>query len=239
MEVSIIPFNSEEVINKIYTACRTCYSAGTPQEQYAKAGEIDNEKKWKLIKHVLNSGHFSTLEHVQFTFMISGVSRSLSHQLVRHRMSSYSQQSQRYCEFKDGKFDYVTPKKLKSAKKAEALALYDTTMKTLSAVYAKLIEYGLPAEDARMVLPNACCTNLTMSCNLRELIHICNERMCICAQQEIREMVTKMAKLVTEQIPELKPYLDSKCVGLGYCNESAQRSCGKFPLKEQVLKTDK
>ena len=86
MEVTVIPFNVEEIVNKIYTACRTCYSVGTPQDQYEVAETTDYAKKWKLINYVISSGHHSTLEHVSFTFLISGVSRALSHQLVRHRI---------------------------------------------------------------------------------------------------------------------------------------------------------
>lgn len=238
MDVQIIPFNEIEVVDKIYTACRTCYMAGTPQEQYAKAQEglADNtgwEKKWKLINHVISSGHSSTLEHVSFTFLISGVSRALSHQLVRHRIGvSFSQQSQRYCEFKKG-FDYVTPSTI--AKNEEALAKYEETMQALNKAYLDLLEQGIPAEDARMVLPNACCTNLTVTMNLRSLIHFTDERCCTCAQAEIRQLANKMAKLITDELPELKPYLGPKCKIMKYCNESAQRTCGRMPLKADAI----
>ena len=100
-KISVMPFNEVEVVDKLYSACRTCYAEGTPQEQYAKTqeeltGATGWEKKWKLIRHVLDSGHHSVLEHSQFTFFISGVSRALSHQLVRHRIGvRYTQQSQR------------------------------------------------------------------------------------------------------------------------------------------------
>ena len=238
MEVTVIPFNEVEVVDKIYTACRTCYAEGTPQEQYDKTqceltGATGWEKKWKLINHVISSGHTSTVEHTQFTFLISGASRALSHQLVRHRIGvSYSQQSQRYCEFKQG-FQYVTPESIK--KTSEIRDKYIDTMSTINQAYLDLIELGIPAEDARMVLPNACCTNLTVSINLRALIHLCQERLCTNAQWEIRSMVRQMAKLITDKIPELKPYLVPKCKALGYCNESASRTCGCMPLKEHAL----
>lgn len=238
MEVSVIPFNEVEVVDKIYTACRTCYAQGTPQEQYKKTqeeftGATGWDKKWKLINHVLSSGHTSTIEHIQFTFLISGVSRALSHQLVRHRIGlSFSQQSQRYCKFDKG-FEFVTPFTI--AKNAECAEKYLEVMNYLNNAYQMFIESGIPAEDARMVLPNACCTNLTVSINLRALIHLCQERMCTNAQYEIRTMVKQMAKLITDKIPELKPYLVPKCKALGYCNESASRTCGRMPLKEHAL----
>lgn len=238
MEVTVIPFNEVEVVDKIYTACRTCYAQGSPQDQYNKTqceltGNTGWEKKWKLINHVISSGHHSTLEHVSFTFLISGVSRALSHQLVRHRIGvSYSQQSQRYCEFKNG-FQYVTPETIKG--NSEARDKFINIMSNINQTYLDLIELGIPAEDARMVLPNACTTNLTVSLNLRALIHLCQERLCTCAQSEIRRMVRQMAKLITDKIPELKPYLVPKCEMLGYCNESASRTCGRMPLKEHVL----
>lgn len=238
MEVSVIPFNEVEVVDKIYTACRTCYAQGTPQEQYKKTqeeftGATGWDKKWKLINHVISSGHHSTLEHVSFTFLISGVSRALSHQLVRHRIGvSFSQQSQRYCKFDTG-FEFVTPFTI--AKNTECAEKYLEVMNYLNNAYQMFIESGIPAEDARMVLPNACTTNLTMTMNLRELIHFTDERCCTCAQWEIRDMARRMAKLIIEKIPELKLYLGPKCKLLGYCNESASRTCGRMPLKEHAL----
>ena len=239
-KISIMPFNEVEVVDKLYTACRTCYAEGTPQEQYAKTqeeltGATGWEKKWKLIKHVLDSGHTSTVEHIQFTFFISGVSRALSHQLVRHRVGiSFSQQSQRYCKFEKG-FDYVIPPLI--AKDEKLKKKFESYMSDINSMYLDLLNHeGVPAEDARMVLPNACCTNLTVSINLRALMHLCEERMCTCAQSEIRQMAISMAKLITDKIPELKEYLREKCYRLGYCNENSKRSCGRKPLKSEVFK---
>ena len=238
-KISVMPFNEVEVVDKLYAACRTCYAEGTPQEQYAKTqeeltGATGWEKKWKLIRHVLDSGHHSVLEHAQFTFFISGVSRALSHQLVRHRIGvSYSQQSQRYCAFEDG-FNYVIPPSIN--KDPELLAKFRELMTQINDTYQYFLENEIPAEDARMVLPNACTTNLTVSINLRALMHFCEERMCTCAQGEIRQMARSMAKLITDKIPELKEYLREKCYRLGYCNENSKRSCGRKPLKSEVFK---
>ena len=158
-KISVMPFNEVEVVDKLYSACRTCYAEGTPQEQYAKTqeeltGATGWEKKWKLIRHVLDSGHHSVLEHSQFTFFISGVSRALSHQLVRHRVGiSFSQQSQRYCKF-EKEFDYVIPPSI--AKDEELKKKFESYMSDINSMYLDLLDHeGVPAEDARMVLPNA------------------------------------------------------------------------------------
>lgn len=156
-----------------------------------------------------------------------------THQLVRHRIGvSYSQQSQRYCTFGDG-FNYVVPPSI--SKDPELLAKFRELMTQINDTYQYFLGKEIPAEDARMVLPNACTTNLTVSLNLRALIHLCQERMCTNAQYEIRNMVKQMAKLITDKIPELAPYLVPKCKALGYCNESPSRTCGCMPLKKHAL----
>ena len=152
----------------------------------------------KLVKHLYNNGHHSVFEHIYFTFKIEGISRACSHQLVRHRMCSFTQRSQRYCNESD--FEYVTPYSVDYSSMG-------MTMEHISASYDILAKH-YPKEDARYILPNACATDLYLSCNLRELIHICNERLCSRAQWEIREMVQEMVKLVD---PSLKFMLVPKC----------------------------
>ena len=152
-----------------------------------------------LVKHLYRNGHHSVFEHIYFTFKIEGISRACSHQLVRHRMCSFTQRSQRYCS-EDG-FGYVTPPSIE-------LESYATGIKFVKEEYEHLQCLGIPNEDARYVLPNACCTDLYLSCNLRELIHIANERLCTRAQWEIRELVKKMVALVE---PELQFMLVPKC----------------------------
>lgn len=152
-----------------------------------------------LVKHLYENGHHSVFEHIWFTFKIEGISRACSHQLVRHRMCSFTQRSQRYCS--EDNFDFVTPKELESI-------AYGNHMKYVGDTYSSMVKYGIPKEDARYLLPNACCTDLYLSCNLRELIHIANERLCKKAQWEIRELVTQMIALVDDG---LKPMLVPKC----------------------------
>ena len=153
----------------------------------------------RLVKHLYKSGHDSVFEHIYFTFKIEGISRACSHQLVRHRMCSFTQRSQRYCSEED--FEYVTPPSLSDN------VFYNNDMRDIANEYRSYQEV-VPNEDARYVLPNACATELYLSCNLRELIHMANERTCCKAQWEIRELVRKMVSLVE---PDLQFMLVPKC----------------------------
>lgn len=215
----------QEALKTIYTACRTCYSADYPVNIWGKAD--DSEKMLKLIKRVLSSGHFSTIEHCQYTFAISGVSRACTHQLVRHRHMSFSQKSQRYVTEK-GQFEYITPKTVQNSELVEE---YEEFMGKISEFYAKMIEAGIPAEDARFVLPNAATSSIVTSLNLREMIHLANLRLCTKAQGEIRQVVKKMCDVVIEKEPWLAEYLVPKCDVKGYCDE--MQSCGRYPVRQK------
>ena len=169
-----------------------------------------------LVKHLYKNGHHSVFEHVFFTFKVSGISRACSHQLVRYRHCSFTQRSQRYCE-EDG-FQYVTPPTLdETTQAAFEVAMYESQDD-----YARLVVNDVPKEDARFVLPNACATELYISCNLRELIHMANERLCTRAQWEIRQVIIAMVDLVDD---ELKFMLVPKCQS-GYI--ICQSPCGKI-----------
>ena len=166
--------------------------------------DSDPKDPMKLVKHLYDNGHHSVFEHIYFTFKIEGISRACSHQLVRHRHCSFTQRSQRYCN--EGEINVVIPPTM-----AEDMYSFDIFMDAIDTAYERYVSSvnaGLPKEDARYVLPNASCTDLYLSCNLRELIHICNERLCSRAQWEIRELVRKMVELVD---PELKFMLVPKC----------------------------
>lgn len=171
-----------------------------PIETIAQIASIcydsDPKDPMKLVKHLYNNGHHSVMEHIYFTFKIEGISRACSHQLVRHRHCSFTQRSQRYCS-EDG-FKVVEPPSI--ANNVEASCEYNMEMTDLRFVYAQTQSQGVPNEDARYILPNACETSLYLSCNLRELIHIANERLCTRAQWEIRELVREMVKLVDPQV---------------------------------------
>lgn len=173
-----------------------------PVEVIAKIASIcydsDPANPMGLVKHLYRNGHHSVFEHVFFTFKISGISRACSHQLVRYRHCSFTQRSQRYCS--EDNFKFVTPPDVDYE--------YDSAMASANDYYMELVEKGIPKEDARMVLPNACETELYLSCNLRELLHMANERLCTRAQWEIREVVRAMVNLVDE---DLKFMLVPKC----------------------------
>ena len=237
MRVKLLPIDEEQVIRKLYIACRTCYSAGSPITNYEKEFTSDAHNKedmLKLINYVMSSGHTSILEDQTLTFLIEGVDRSLTHQLVRHRAGVvFQQQSQRYVEFKDGNFDYVIPKSIEVTESLKSD--FEATMKYLGTMYDKFIKAGVPAEDARAVLPNACCTNIVMTVNLRQLGHMCNERLCSTAQLPIRNLFKEITKQTVEVLPFMKNFLVPKCEMLGYCNEP-RRTCGRKKLREEVIK---
>ena len=178
-----------------------------PIETIAKIASIcydsDPKNYLGLVKHLYKNGHHSVFEHIYFTFKIEGISRACSHQLVRHRHCSFTQRSQRYCS-EEG-FYVVEPR---SIAKADGKDGYFNLMDEIQANYEELQAHGIPNEDARYVLPNACTTEMYLSCNLRELIHICNERLCARAQWEIRDLVKEMVSLID---PELQFMLVPKC----------------------------
>lgn len=222
VEVKLIS-KPENMLKTVYTACRTCYSSKSPMDIYNEI-EDDKDKMLHLITKVISSGHYSTIEHIQVSYAISGISRACSHQLVRHRHMSFSQKSQRYVEEK-GQFKYIVPKSIEKDK--ELLKKFNSYMETTSKFYREMVELGIKPEDARSILPNATSTSMVTSLNLRELIHLCNLRLCTRAQDEIREMTNQMAKCLVEVEPWLKPYLVPKCERLGFCDE--HKSCGRKP----------
>lgn len=174
-----------------------------PVETIAQIASIcydsDPKNPMALVKHLYSNGHHSVFEHIYFTFKIEGISRACSHQLVRHRHCSFTQRSQRYCD-EDG-FEYIAPDTMPSKPMA-------ADMRLLQEWYKGYQRLGVPNEDARYILPNACATSLYLSCSLRELIHMANERLCTRAQWEIRWLVKEMCHLVD---PQLHFMLVPKC----------------------------
>jgi thymidylate synthase (FAD) len=235
-------FPNREIVEQyyvplIYTACRTCYSELTPEDIFQKAadGEIDQAKMQRLISNVIESGHGSTIEHVVFTFGISGVSRTLSHQLVRHRAGvAFDQQSQRYVTFK--KAATMLPQTIAEAD-PRIRAEFEEQIQGSMALYGDLVAAGIPGEDARFVFPNATRTNLVMTVNLRALIHMSGLRLCTMAQWEIRRLFQLIRHEVFQVSPFLGSFLAPKCVPLGYCDEMNNRDghCPIRPHKDQVL----
>ena len=229
MKVKLIG-TTQNLLDILYTGARTCYNAGSPIDMFEEVDNIPPDKKLKLINGCIKSSHLSVLEHSQFTFAIEGVSRALTHQLVRHRHCSFSQQSQRYVNL-EGTFDYVTPKALQD--EGDLQGYFAECMQQAYESYTELINKGVKPEDARAVLPNACCTNMVITLNLRSLIHLCNERLCTRAQLEIRQLVQLMVKEVLKDNEWLKPYLQPKCESLEYCPE--HKGCGRKPSYSQLV----
>ena len=144
----------------------------------------------KRVKTCIESGHLSVLEHVSATWMISGVSRSCTHQLVRHRLASYTEKSLRYTEPGEGNW-YVTPKVLENHPYSEA---YKAFMKSAETLYYELLDHGVKKEDARFCLPLSTKTEITVTMNLREFLHFYDLRSEKNAQWEIRELSNRMFK---------------------------------------------
>jgi thymidylate synthase (FAD) len=201
----------------VAAAARLCYSS-------SEIGEImDNftdEKIERFIAKLKDLGHESPLEHITFVFGIEGISRACSHQLVRHRIASYSQKSQRYVN--ESNFDYVVPPAVQ--KNPELLDYYKHMMFQINEFYEDLKAEGLEAEDARFILPNATKTSLIVTMNVRTLLNFFKLRDCNRAQWEIREVAREMMKICKEVAPLLFKDAGAACRS-GKCSEGAM-SCG-------------
>ena len=185
-----------------------------------------------IAKSCVKSGHTSVLEHISFTFQVSEVSRALLAQLTRHRMASYTVRSQRYCD--EYAFGYVIPE---SVSGNTSYFFYSDTMDMIGGAYDALLDAGVPAEDARMVLPSACHTQLVVTMNARALINASHERLCTRAQWEIRELFKQMKAAVEPVCPEVADWMRPKCEEdpeHPFCREA--KSCGRHPKLEEVYR---
>ena len=214
MNVNLVSYtpNPDQVCEM---ACRTCTSVECPDISTAV-------NKTNALKKALDSGHESVAEHAVFTFQIEGISRACSHQLVRHRLASYSQQSQRYVIMNDKDY-FVIPESLKE--NVSEYVQYLSVMRYLFNEYERMIESGIPMEDARYILPNACCTNITVTMNARELRHFLKLRLCKRAQWEIRELAECMYGCVKDVAPVLFEGVWPACIMDGKCKE--KKRCDK------------
>lgn len=199
--------------------------AHTPNPDYicGSAAAICTDYKGsplQALQGAMKSGHESVAEHASFTFHIEGVSRALLAQITRHRMASFSVQSQRYVDMSGN--GYVMPPSI--AKGSEQAKTFDNAMEIAWDFYEMLVEMGIPKEDARYVLPNACHTTMEVTMNARELRHFFSLRCCNRAQWEIRELADEMLALCKEAAPMLFADAGPGCVR-GKCPE--KRPCGK------------
>jgi thymidylate synthase (FAD) len=174
----------------------------------------------------------SVIEHASFTFSIEDVSRALTHQLVRHRIASYTQQSQRYVRY-DTLKSYVVPPSITANPEAEKI--FDETLERISETYNKLLNMGIPKEDARYILPNAAKTNIVVTMNARELRHFFNLRCCMRSQWELREVAIEMLRQVKRVAPSLFENAGPTCVEFGYCPEGEMKppECNIEEIKER------
>lgn len=234
MNVKLLSYTPEPE-RVISLSAKLCYSSSSIND--LQVG-LDDESVKKFIDMLMNLGHESPVEHVSFTFGIEGISRACSHQLVRHRIASYSQKSQRYVS--ENQFDYVTPDSIEEDLDTK-LEFEDCMMQIqehYDSIRNKLIkryvENGMDKsvaeknanEDARFVLPNACTTSIIVTMNVRSLFNFFKHRCCNRAQWEIRALADEMFKICKEIAPNLFKYAGPSCVSEGYCPEG-KMSCGQ------------
>lgn len=219
MQVKLLRYTPEPE-KTVAMSARLCYSPiGAAQLEE----KMTDEQAAKLVRKLVEMGHFSTLEHVSFTFAIEGVSRVLTHQLVRHRIASYSQQSQRYVKEHD--FETIMPLSI-AARPAER-ERFEKLMSEIRNLYTEWTEMGIPAEDARYILPNAAETKIVVTMNVRSLYNFFSLRCCSRAQWEIRALADKMLAEVKEVAPVLFEKAGPSCVTDGICTEGAM-TCGRL-----------
>jgi len=218
MKVELLSYTPEPD-RVVAISARLCYSKIGISEL---AEKLADDKIKDLLKKLESSGHLSPFEHANFTFGIEGISRVTSHQLVRHRIASYSQQSQRYVKMSNG--EIVIPPSIKKNSSASEL-VYNLNDMAMS-VYNKLIQLGIPEEDARYILPQGITTKIIVTMNARELLHFFNLRCCLRAQWEIRTMANLMLRKVKEVAPIIFEKAGPSCFS-GPCPEE-----GPCPLKK-------
>jgi thymidylate synthase (FAD) len=225
MKVKLIR-HTPEPERTVAMAARLCYS---PIGAEQLADKLSDEQAEKLVGKITEMGHFSTLEHVSFTFAIEGVSRVLTHQLVRHRIASYSQQSQRYVKEHD--FEYIVPPTV--AANPVAAQKFAKLMENIRETYADLVALGVHQEDARYCLANATETKIVVTMNARALMHFFELRCCSRAQWEIRQLGELMLAEVRKVAPKLFAKAGPTCVTAGYCGEG-DLSCGRLEALRKV-----
>lgn len=241
LKVKLIQY-TKEAEKTIAAAAKLCYSAVGVDDIVSNLNEENVEK---FLNMLMSYGHQSPIEHVSFTFAVEGVSRSLTHQLVRHRIASYSQQSQRYVKL--NQFEYIVPPAINNNEKCKEI--YVNAMKNIQRDYDIIVDnlmqdylkQGLDKkvaekkaiEDARYVFPNACETKIILTMNARSLINFFNHRCCERAQWEIRNLADEMLKQVKEVAPILFKYAGPNCVK-GACPEG-KMTCGKSSEKKRDI----
>ena len=238
MKVTLTAYTPDPV-RQMYLAAKRCTTATLDVNE-----EVDREEMERVVKNCIRAGHLTVCEFATFNFHIEQITRSCSHQLVRHRHASICQMSERRVKIGTPEEYETVHKYLELAGKENAKKCCDVISKYFRfgkqerginfqcAVafnsYWELIKNGVPVEQARAVLPECTYTNLMMSVNFRELMHICALRLCGKAEEEIREMCVKMVEAVADVQggPFLLQFLRPKCFNNGRCNEA--KPCGIY-----------
>ena len=228
MQVELL-YHTPDPERAIATAARLCYAPVGASELMETMSE---QRVRSVLSTIMGSGHFSTLEHASYTFAVDGVSRALTHQLVRHRIASFNQQSQRYVKFADG---LATVKPASIAANEDAGAVFDEAIAVAIEASEKLLAAGVPAEDARYLLPNAAETKIVITMNVRELLHFFSLRCCNRAQWEIRDMAHRMLELAKPTAPYIFMDAGAPCVG-STCPEGSMTCGNPYPrvIREQA-----
>lgn len=226
--------HTPNALSLIYAAFRQCYHAGFVGDMWPKLadGDIPSERQAAFVAEVMASGHVSPVEHVSFTFAVEGVSRALTHQLVRHRIASYSQQSQRYVD--GSNFDHILPPSI--AALPEARERFLRCIDEIGASYREiktmleLAGHDKAGEDARFLLPQAAETRIVVTMNCRSLLNFFEHRCCSRAQWEIRALAGAMLKECRKVLPAVFATAGARCEKLQYCPEGERFTCGRYPL---------
>lgn len=208
MKVELISW-TKDPIETVEKACSVCYNS---------------EPSAKIVKQCVASGHESVIEHASFTFKISGISRAAANQLVRHRIASYSQRSQRYCSEDEAKM--VVPPSIQN--NPTAIDIYNKIMDRIKEAYQDLQLLEIPNEDARFVLPNACETIIYVTMNLRTLGNFFGERLCSRSQWEIRKMAVEMKKALEDNFDNMELNNNEREVILSVCVPKCEKGKIKF-----------
>ena len=231
MKVELLAYTPEPEILAALSASTSFKEKGVSLRKH----KMTSEKAKKILRRVISYGHHSVIEHASFTFSLEGVSRALTHQLVRHRLASYTQQSQRYVKITTDNNDwYVIPPTYDTEEKRMK---FKKRMKIMASWYQEALKDGFPSEDARFYLPNATKSNIVVTMNARELLHFFKLRCCARSQWELRKVATEMLKQAKKIAPVIFEKAGPSCVALGYCPEGElkPKKCNITEIKNKFL----
>lgn len=227
--------NTPDPDRLVALAARRCYSSRSADEIEDKFSESEIEK---LLDFLRQRNHLSPFEHADFSFSVDGISRALSHQLVRHRMASYSQESQRYVNYmKVETLPFITPSKI--GENENALKIYNQAIEQTLDAYRKMVEIGIPPEDARYIFPNAIETKIVFTMNARSLFNFFEQRCCIKAQWEIRNLALAMLREVRKVAPNIFKNAGAPCQfeSNPYCREN-DSNCMLYKVMKEKNQND-